>query len=1251
MQDKLISNSLVFCGPFLGEFGWELTHWMPHVRWLRNHYKERHLIVASYPGRHPLYYGIANEFFPLPEWFLKEKYELDCFEALCPENVYGDLLKYFREIYKGKFSEIIETRTPRGFNKILREMNHITFNKLIASVSANKYCNDLIAKHNNKPCVIFFARAVERKMFLDITNNRPLPVEALGGRLPPRNWPRSNWEDLFEMLYAKYNDKVTFVIGGTKDGNCLTNIAINKHPDVIDLTDIDKTMSLDITMAFLNKAMLSISSQSGPTHLSVQCGCTSFVYGHEQQRHSVDDNPLKIPVVFLETPADKYNDPPYVLYEEIDVLIKDLLKEKFIKINNDGFGQKFEINGQKYITAHDPACNCKDCKMDDNLIYWQQRYSTMAKENVVGHKNWTDKEYKKELSTWNSKLHPFLDSIKKNKLKKALDFGCGIGRFMPLLSDYCDKYFGCDILMEPINKARELVKDEQRIALIENHQIPFDNIKFDLIFSCVTLQHVIDQNLLKSYINQFYKRLSPKGSVLIVENILNAPGNNYLIFRPQKTYIKLFEDAGFELVKEDVFESSNEPHAILLFSKKKQRKRVGIVGVFDVPGSTSIPFGKAFRKLGYEVKELNYRTIAQKYGLPRMNAEIREMSDNVDLMIFSKCNGVDIETFRRCAGQTVTCWHMTDAITHLEQNPDFIEYVKICDFSIVTSKAMQDALISSGIEKPVYHMLQGIDPEEFYPIEAEKKLYDFVFIGTKSSKRDEIINRLKDWGYSIKTYGNGYGEYVTGEAFNKACAEAKICLAINNTGQNIDSFSDRILRYMATGACVLTEYSKGLENYFEEGKEIFWLKEGEDIKAKIGEIFKNYDLKDETYYTLSYKDKFKEKDPDFYLETLDRLIEHSVKLRTISDVPLGAFLSGGIDSSLITYYLAKNSRKVKTFSIGFKEKTFDESSYARQVSNFLGTEHYEEMFSPDEMIKILPDVIDKMDEPFADASFLPAYLLSQYTKEKVTVALSGDGGDEVFAGYPTYFARKIGDHLPKWSYHFLNPLAHLLPVSDDNISFDFKVKKFVSGLPYNNDIRHQIWLGSFDPYQKRELFSRDIISQLGNDVDSFQIIDDYMKLCDTENNWERSLWLDMRFYLQDNMLVKVDRTSMMNSLEVRVPFLDHNLVEFVTRIPANLKYRGNTSKYILKQLAKKYIPENIVNRPKKGFGIPIAKWIKSDLKETFKQTLSKDKISSERFFKGEYVQTLLRQHLENKKDNRKLLWTLFVFEQWLENLR
>jgi len=619
MQDeKLISNSLVFCGPFLGEFGWELTHWMPHVRWLRNHYKERHLIVASYPGRHPLYYGIANEFFPLPEWFLKEKYELDCFEALCPENVYGDLLKYFRAIYKGKFSEIIETRTPRGFNKILREMNHVSFDKLKASGSANKYCNDLIAKHNNKPCVILFARAVERKMFLDITNNRPLPVEALGGRLPPRNWPRSNWEDLFEMLYAKYNDKVTFVIGGTKNGNCLTNIK-NKYQDIIDLTNIDKAMSLDITMAFLNKAMLSISSQSGPTHLSVQCGCTSFVYGHEQQRHSIDDNPLKTPVVFLETPADKYNDPPYILYEEIDGLMGDLLKEKSIKVSD----------------------------------------------------------------------------ISKPKTKEFKDI-----------------------------------------------------------------------------------------------------------------------------------------------------KNIGMVGVFDVEGSTNIPFAKAFAKAGYNVEGFGYRTIAKQLGVEKRDAELIKLAQRNDMVVFCKGSDIDPEIYKECSKYAHTIFYMMDSIDHLKADTRFIEYAQECDMSVVTTNAMKDALISSGIEKPVYHVLQGIDPEEFYPVEVENKLYDFVFIGTKSPKRDEIINQIINSGYSVKTYGNGYeGGYVTGEAFNKACSEAKICLAINNTNSDIDSFSDRILRYMATGACVLTEYTKGLENYFEEGKEIFWFKKEEDIKAKIGEVFKNYDLK------------------------------------------------------------------------------------------------------------------------------------------------------------------------------------------------------------------------------------------------------------------------------------------------------------------------------------------------------------------------------------------------------------------------
>jgi len=426
-------------------------------------------------------------------------------------------------------------------------------------------------------------------------------------------------------------------------------------------------------------------------------------------------------------------------------------------------------------------------------------------------------------------------------------------------------------------------------------------------------------------------------------------------------------------------------------------------------------------------------------------------------------------------------------------------------------------------------------------------------------------------------------------------------------------------------------------------KNIHKLEQGHYLELSPNKLTKHQ------YYFLEYQPKYSSRDVDFYVQELDWLIEKAVERRKVSDVPLGAFLSGGIDSSLIAAYLSKSMKStLKTFSVGFAEESFDESSYARFISGYLDTEHFEKIFTPGEMMDILPEIIRNMDEPFADASILPTYLLSQFTRENVTVSLSGDGGDEIFGGYPTYLARKMGGFMPKSCHYLLNPIVKCLPTSDENISFDFKAKRFVAGLKYHPDIRHQIWLGSFEPGQKEHLFSADSLTMLGETVNQFKIVKQHMKRCQTETNWERSLWLDMRFYLQDNMLVKVDRASMMNSLEVRVPFLDKEVVEFMAKVPARLKYRGLTSKYLLKQLARKYLPEKILRRPKKGCGIPVAKWIKSALKPEFLQTLSKQNIQRYNIFNYDYIAGLMQNHMSGKSDNRKLLWTLYMFQKWLD---
>jgi asparagine synthase (glutamine-hydrolysing) len=381
------------------------------------------------------------------------------------------------------------------------------------------------------------------------------------------------------------------------------------------------------------------------------------------------------------------------------------------------------------------------------------------------------------------------------------------------------------------------------------------------------------------------------------------------------------------------------------------------------------------------------------------------------------------------------------------------------------------------------------------------------------------------------------------------------------------------------------------------------------------------------------------------------LLRTSVRRRLISDVPLGIFLSGGIDSSAVAAFAQQEvPGKVKTFSIGFEDPSFDESKYAALVSTFLGTEHYEQMMTPEDLLGIIPRLPDILDEPMADASILPTYLLSKFTREYVTVALGGDGGDELFAGYPTYLAHKFARPYERYLglLHLLTVyLANLLPVSDNNISFDFKVKKFLSGIGYPDGIRNSIWLGSFPFSEDEKVLSDEIRNQFNQDrlVEEVSL---YEKEYPFKDRMTLLQYLDLRLYLQEAILVKVDRASMACSLEVRAPFLDYELVEFVMGLPSKLKLKGFTLKYILKKAMKGWIPDEVINRPKKGFGVPIAKWVKGPLKELFRDLLSSERIKREGFLNPEYVTTLLEDHLRNKRDNRKQLWTLLVWELWAD---
>lgn len=388
------------------------------------------------------------------------------------------------------------------------------------------------------------------------------------------------------------------------------------------------------------------------------------------------------------------------------------------------------------------------------------------------------------------------------------------------------------------------------------------------------------------------------------------------------------------------------------------------------------------------------------------------------------------------------------------------------------------------------------------------------------------------------------------------------------------------------------------------------------------------------------------------------LLDESIKLRLISDVPLGIFLSGGIDSSLITALASKHvDHSLQTFSIGFEDKSFDESTHAEVVANHIGTKHKLLKFNPDIACATMQELWNYLDEPIADASIVPTFLLSRMTKQNVTVALSGEGGDELFGGYPTYYAHRMAQY---WNMipAFLRKgvferLINALPVSHNNLSFDFKAKKFISGSNLNPLARQLRWMGALQLPMQSGLLRDDVINasvSVESELDLIPHIDKD-EINNFANGNERDIAdtimrLDQQTYLADDLLVKSDRSTMAASLEARLPFLAFPLVEFAQEMPVEYKVKGKGTKLILREMAMDYLPPHIVERPKKGFGIPVAKWLKSDFKLYVDQLLSKEFVEKQELFNWNFVSGLLNEHNTQRADRRKELWTLLMFQWW-----
>jgi len=369
------------------------------------------------------------------------------------------------------------------------------------------------------------------------------------------------------------------------------------------------------------------------------------------------------------------------------------------------------------------------------------------------------------------------------------------------------------------------------------------------------------------------------------------------------------------------------------------------------------------------------------------------------------------------------------------------------------------------------------------------------------------------------------------------------------------------------------------------------------------------------------------------------LLDRAVQRRLVADVPVGVFLSGGIDSSAVTAFAARHvsEGKLKTFSIGFEDRTFDETGFGRQISARFGTDHHRETLSPARALELIDQCLPRLDEPMGDSSLLPTYMVSGLARRSVTVALGGDGGDELFAGYDPFLALRRAEiyHkvFPRPIHAAIKAIFDRLPVSHANMALDFRLKRALRGLSYAPRFWLPTWMAPLDLASLSELFDEPIDLE-----DLYSEAIEEWENCVADDLVNKTLQFYTRLYLQDDILVKVDRASMMHSLEVRAPFLDIDLVDFVRRIPADYKFRHGTTKYILKKALEPVLPDEILYRQKKGFGVPVANWFREGaLSMEWPATSS---------LHQEVMARKLAVHRAGISDESAFLWGACVLQKW-----
>jgi asparagine synthase (glutamine-hydrolysing) len=411
--------------------------------------------------------------------------------------------------------------------------------------------------------------------------------------------------------------------------------------------------------------------------------------------------------------------------------------------------------------------------------------------------------------------------------------------------------------------------------------------------------------------------------------------------------------------------------------------------------------------------------------------------------------------------------------------------------------------------------------------------------------------------------------------------------------------------------------------------------------------FQNGEVRLRQYWDLPQYGTHEPQSEEECLEELEHRLLEATRVRLISDVPLGAFLSGGTDSSTIVALMSRvSSGPVKTFSIGFTKDDFNEADYARIVARKFATDHHEMVLKPD-VVQTVGDLTSSLEEPFGDSSMLPTYYVSQMARRHVTVALSGDGGDEIFAGYDRYRIhsdRRVFEYVPEWARRmYRNQVFPLLPRTVRGRKFSYNVslpwrERYVDGL-------------SFIPAFERDapLLTDDFRQVLRKSNDPQNVLLRYFAKAPARDPVSELLYVDTKTYLVADILTKVDRMSMLNSLEVRVPILDHEFVEWATSLPVEWKLRGKSQKYILRKLAERVgVPPEVLNRPKQGFALPLVHWMRNELKEVL-MILLEPRTLQRGYFEARGIRRLMNDHLCGRRESSGRIWRLLMFELWHRN--